>query len=85
MRFLLAVSFTAGLYAQGQLPEGEGKKLVEKVCNDCHGPENYTQKKRTKEDWEKVIQSMADKGAQATDAEYDIIVSYLTKYFGKSE
>ena len=25
--------------APDPLPEGEGKKLVVKICTDCHGPE----------------------------------------------
>jgi len=82
--FALTTIFAAGTQDQ-PLPEGDGKKVVEKVCNDCHGSETYTQKKRTKEEWSKVIQSMIDKGADGTDAEYDKIIAYMTKYFGKSE
>jgi hypothetical protein len=82
---LLSLTAFIPLSAQEQLPEGDGKKLVEKICNDCHGPETYTGKKRTKEQWDKVIQSMIDKGAEGTDAEFDKIVAYLTKYFGTTE
>jgi cytochrome c5 len=85
MKLLLAALLALTANAQDQLPEGDGKKLVEKVCNECHGAETFTQKKRTKAEWDKVIQSMVDKGAEATDAEFDAIVAYLTKYFGKSE
>jgi mono/diheme cytochrome c family protein len=65
------------------LPEGEGKNLVQKVCNDCHGPENYLNKHMDKDGWEKVVSDMVEKGATGTDQEYDIVVAYLTKNFGK--
>jgi len=83
MKLLLAALLVVSANAQDKLPEGDGKQLVERVCNECHGPETYTEKKRTKDQWEKVIQTMVDRGAEATDAEFDKIVAYLTKYFGK--
>jgi cytochrome c5 len=85
MKLLVFLFVIFTLTAQDQLPEGEGKKVVEKLCNDCHGPENYTKKKHTKDEWEKVIQDMVEKGASGTDKELDTIVAYLTKYFGKPE
>jgi len=85
MKLLVFLFVTFTLAAQDQLPEGEGKKEVEKLCNDCHGPENYTKKKHTRDEWEKVIQDMVEKGASGTDKELDTIVAYLTKYFGKPE
>jgi competence protein ComEA len=65
-----------------QLPEGEGKALTEKVCNNCHGPENYIAKRLNKDGWEEVIQQMVSQGAQASDAEFDTIVEYLARNFG---
>jgi competence protein ComEA len=67
------------------LPDGEGKKVVQKLCLDCHGPENFTAKKLTKKEWEKVINDMIQSGASGTDEEFDIVVKYLTKNFGKPE
>lgn len=85
MKLLLAACLAYTASAQDQLPEGEGKKVVEKLCNDCHGPENYTKKKHTKDEWEKVIQDMVEKGASGTDQELDTVIAYLTKNFGKSQ
>ena len=84
-RNALLVLIAGTMAAQTPLPEGEGKKIVEKVCLDCHGPENFTSKKRDKEGWEKVIADMVEKGAQGTDEEYDKIVAYLVKNFGKDQ
>jgi competence protein ComEA len=85
MRILICLVCAVGLNAQTPLPEGEGKKVVEKVCLDCHGPENFTGKKLTKEGWEKVVDDMVKSGATGTDEEFDIVVKYLTKYFGKDK
>jgi competence protein ComEA len=68
--------------AYGQLPDGEGKAVTEKRCNSCHGPENYMRRPLSKGGWEKVIESMINRGAEGTDAEFDAIVLYLTRSYG---
>jgi hypothetical protein len=65
------------------LPEGDGKKLVVKLCTDCHGVEQIVAKKRTKEEWDAVISDMVQKGATGKDDEFDAIVAYLVKNFGR--
>jgi cytochrome c5 len=69
--------------APDPLPEGDGKKLVMKICTDCHGAEQIVAKKRTKAEWDDVISDMVQKGAEGKDAEFDAIVAYLVKNFGK--
>jgi len=66
------------------LPEGPGKDLVIKVCTSCHGAENFTDKRNTKEDWKAVVQTMIEFGAEVSSEQAEIIVNYLTKNFGKS-
>ena len=82
---LAAVALAASAQQPPPLPDGEGKKVVEKICLDCHGPETFTSKKHTKEEWDKVINDMVEKGAQGTEQELDQIVAYLAKYFGKDK
>jgi len=72
------------LSAQVKLPDGEGKDLVENVCSACHGLETAIDSNRTEAEWKKVVDTMAARGAEATDAEFATIVKYLTKYFGKA-
>jgi competence protein ComEA len=81
----VALAFTAAAQSPTPppLPEGEGKKTVEKICLDCHGPETFTGLRLTKEGWDKVVNDMVEKGAQGSEAELDQIVMYLTKNFGK--
>ena len=75
--FLLAAS------AQAQdLPDGVGKELVMTVCTQCHDTARIVSKKKTKDEWNELVDSMAARGAKASDEEFDTIVNYLAKYFG---
>jgi cytochrome c5 len=76
--FLLAAS------AQAQdLPDGAGKDLVVKVCTVCHDSARIVSKKWTRAEWNDTVDKMAMRGAMASDDEFDAIVTYLTKNFGK--
>ena|SRR5437016_12729419 len=66
------------------LPEGPGKDLVIKACTACHGAENFTDKRNTKEEWKAVVQTMIEYGAEVSSEQAEIIINYLTKNFGKS-
>ena len=76
--FLLAASVQAQ-----DLPDGAGKDLVLKVCTQCHDATRIASKKQTKEEWNETVDKMAVRGARASDEEFETIVTYLTKYFGK--
>src|ERR1700738_4341343 len=71
--------------AQDQLPEGPGKKTVETVCSGCHDLDTAIGTRHDKAGWKTVVDRMADRGARATDEEFQVIVDYLTKYFGSVE
>src|SRR5271166_5615671 len=79
--WLLALSSVS---AQVKLPEGDGKTLVETVCTSCHDIETAIDTKHTEAEWKDVVDSMAARGADATDAQFATIVKYLAKNFGKA-
>ena len=79
---LTASLLTASVQAQ-DLPDGAGKDVVVKVCTVCHDTARIISKKWTKEEWNATIDKMAARGAMASDEEFEIIVTYLTKNFGK--
>jgi cytochrome c5 len=85
--FLLAALLTAipaaSVRADEELPDGPGKDIVLKVCTPCHGTAEFTAKKNTRMEWDEEIDKMAARGAKASDDEFDAIVTYLAKYFGK--
>jgi cytochrome c5 len=67
--------------AQG-LPDGKGKDLVGRICVSCHDLAPITTSGGfTRRDWEQVVQSMIDMGADITPDEVPQIVSYLAASF----
>jgi len=66
-----------------ELPNGPGKAEVLKLCLDCHDQDTITVDNRTREAWKKTIAKMVDRGAEGTDEQFDAIIAYLTKNFGR--
>ena len=79
-----ALLLAASLEAQ-DLPDGAGKDLVMNVCTVCHDLVRITSKRKTKGEWNDIVDQMATKGAKASDEEFDTIVNYLAKNFGKDK
>ena len=85
LAMLLGAFLPAASVRAQDLPDGAGKDLVMKVCTACHELTRITSKRRTKEQWNDTVDKMAARGAKASDEEFDIIVTYLAKYFGPDQ
>ena len=72
----------AGSSAATTLPAGNGKEIVEMVCSQCHGLNNLTDARRTREDWDSVVSDMVARGAPLLIDEIDSVTSYLAEHFG---
>src|SRR5262245_52611897 len=60
-----------------------GEALVKKTCDtSCHGLEKLDEMRRTARDWSDMVQTMANNGATATDAQFATIKKYLARYYG---
>jgi competence protein ComEA len=68
-----------------KLPPGDGRDLMIKVCGQCHDPDNAADQDLDAKGWKSLVDDMASKGADATDAQLDQIVAYLTKAFPASK
>src|SRR5262249_60122607 len=75
---LAAVTFAA----VQQLPDGDGKKLIEDRCTACHDTGPITNLKQKEDDWKKLIDRMIGFGAQMDDKEKAVTSAYLAKFFG---
>ena len=71
--------------AAQDLPDGPGKDTFAKVCSQCHGLDIIVTLKHTKAEWKTVVDTMASYGASAKDEEFDAIIDYLAKNFGKGD
>jgi len=67
--------------AQG-LPDGPNKQLFENTCGGCHGADVVIGSTGTKERWTDTVDSMRSRGASGSEADFEKIIAYLTKYFG---
>jgi competence ComEA-like helix-hairpin-helix protein len=88
-RFNFSVFFTAALLvilpARAQdLPDGPGKEVFNRVCTQCHGLDQVVELKQTKAEWSALVDTMVQYGAVAKDEEFDVIIDYLAKNFGKA-
>ena len=65
-----------------ELPEGEGKKLVEERCASCHSLKPVVSLKQSQGAWKELVVKMVGYGAHLDDKEVDVATEYLTKHFG---
>jgi cytochrome c5 len=78
---ILALALSAAAFAQS-LPAGDGKDEVEKICAGCHDLAPITESVGgTKADWEMVVQSMIQMGAEIKPEQVALITNYLAQNF----
>ena len=89
MRTLCPILFVLGIavlpMAAQNLPAGPAKETFENVCSQCHGLDIIVSEKHTKAEWKALVNTMANYGASAKDEEFDAIIDYLAKNFGKAD
>ena len=64
------------------LPDGEGKKILQNSCTACHGLDDVVNSHMDKNGWLNLIDSMISNGAQVDDKDKPVLVDYLVKNFG---
>src|SRR5438552_16463116 len=84
MMATIAVATMAYATAQDvQLPEGDGKKVLQEACTACHGLDGVVKLHLDKEGWEGLVSSMVSNGAQVDQKDFPVSIDYLVKNFGK--
>jgi sulfite dehydrogenase (cytochrome) subunit B len=68
-----------------QLPDGDGKKILQTACTACHGLDGVVNLHLDKDGWEGLVSSMVSNGAQVDSKDYPVLVDYLVKNFGPSK
>jgi competence protein ComEA len=71
----------AAAASQDPFPESSGRTALLKICSNCHTAETVIQSVRTRQEWSDVIDQMARFGAEASDKEFDQILTYLARHF----
>ncbi len=80
---ILAFVLTGACAAAGdELPDDEGRDIVEYACTQCHDLYQVTQARKTPRQWEYLVTQMINQGAPIEDHEVETVVRYLAKHFG---
>lgn len=69
--------------SQPELPEGAGKQQVEQLCTACHSLQPIVTSRHTKAEWRAEVDNMVGLGAQGTDEDFNAVVEYLSRNYGK--
>jgi mono/diheme cytochrome c family protein len=80
-----AIGFAA--VQNSNLPDGDGKKILETACTACHGLDALDKFKGTykSNQWRDLVVNMKAYGAAVDDAQVTTLVDYLTKNFGPKD
>jgi virginiamycin B lyase len=64
------------------LPNGNGRDMVQMICTGCHDLEPITSSAGfSRQDWEIVVKSMIDMGATITPEQVPVLANYLAANF----
>ena len=83
--FLALFIITAGVAAaQQQNGDDKDAPVFQRVCSNCHPIARVTASRRLRQQWEEVMETMINsRGAKITDEEFDTILGYLTRNYGR--
>jgi len=58
-------------------------ELFIQTCNRCHDAARITALRRTKTEWEEVINKMIERGATGSEEDFQTVFGYLRRHYGK--
>jgi len=65
------------------LPEGTGRSVFQRICSACHSVNVATSQRKSRAEWNAVVNDMVSRGAQGTSGELESVVNYLSTNFGE--
>jgi alcohol dehydrogenase (cytochrome c) len=70
---------------QADLPPGQGRTVLERMCTSCHGLNVVTGQRMTKKAWAAQVDDMVSRGAIGSVDDIRQVVDYLAANFGKGQ
>jgi len=81
--FLLGVALATAMPAAAEsLPDSVGRQELLNICGSCHSAEVVLDVRKSREDWQQVIDTMRGFGAKGRKEDFDAIIDYLTNNLG---
>lgn len=71
-------SSTASAQSRQEAPEA-----FRRVCVRCHASDRVVEGRRYQSQWEEVLNRMVERGATGSDEDFEIILEYLVREFGR--
>lgn len=80
---LIYATFAPFAYSQlSDLPDGQGKDAVQRVCTQCHSLSVVTGQRMSREHWAAQVEDMVSRGAKGSPADIQLIIQYLSAFYG---
>ncbi len=70
--------------AENSLPAGEGRNLVSKKCQRCHGLDRIQEMRGSREQWSEILEEMTTNGLVLNDKDTKVVLNYLETHLGPS-
>src|SRR4029450_5681831 len=69
--------------SNGNPADDPAHELFIQTCNRCHDAARITALRRTKTEWEEVINKMIERGATGSEDDFMTVFGYLRRHYGK--
>ena len=69
--------------SNGNPTDDPAHELFIQTCNRCHDAARITALRRTKTEWEEVINKMIERGATGSEEDFVTVFGYLRRHYGK--
>jgi competence protein ComEA len=69
--------------SSGNPADDPAHALFIQTCNWCHDASRITALRRTKTEWEEVINKMIERGASGSEEDFMTVFGYLRRHYGK--
>jgi cytochrome c5 len=85
--WITTLSSVVAFSAAQDLPEGQGRNLLEVSCTSCHNLDRVKRTHVDKDSWNQIIQTMREKpdGPVLSDEDITIMLDYLVKNLGPAD
>ena len=87
---MIAGSNTVGARAPGETVQSQpaehstnAPEAFTRVCGRCHTSDRVVEGRRSRSQWEEVLERMVTKGATGSDDDFGIVMEYLVSEYGR--
>jgi competence ComEA-like helix-hairpin-helix protein len=69
--------------AGSSVTDDPANELFVQMCNRCHDAARITALRRTKTEWEEIINKMIERGATGSEDDFQTVFGFLRRHYGK--